>query len=402
MVFVSGTAICVASWCIQQGSEWLLLLSTAPALVGGLLIPVLGALPDALIMVMSKERVEVAVGALAGSTIFTLTLPWAAIVYLGDPTPGKRQGVTTTTDVPVLARIMIGTGVLFMLVQIPAWFFGGRRDAFQRESSFDLIAFILTLLAFFVYIVFQLYDSRISNVREHRQREIKKRSWRRIAMVSGGLIGIHSITREQLGSSLFAMGIRADRKDLLELISLFNSNFGVERNSISGEEFEHLLLEWLDIVSDSQQQEAKGVYFVQVELEDLEDHGPTRPLISHDAVDFNGAEPNPHNASSTLNLTDRYILTRAFVYMVVAALLMAYFSGSLVESVSSVAQAIHISSFYVSFLLIPLVSTLSEVLTGLSFARKQTRDGVSLGYSRFITPHSDLCLASILFTDLLI
>jgi len=77
-----------ASKLIADGSE-MLMLFMSPGLVGGLVLPVLGAVPDGAIVLFSglgpdaQEQLKVGVGALAGSTILLLSIPWAACVWLG-------------------------------------------------------------------------------------------------------------------------------------------------------------------------------------------------------------------------------------------------------------------------------------------------------------------------------
>ena len=54
------------------------------------MLPVLGAIPDGMIVLFSglgpdaAEQLSVGVGALAGSTIMLLTIPWYVIVYIED------------------------------------------------------------------------------------------------------------------------------------------------------------------------------------------------------------------------------------------------------------------------------------------------------------------------------
>ena len=72
---------------ISSGSE-LLLEILDPGLIGGLVLPILGALPDAAIIVISGSKsspqdVSVGVGTLAGSTILLLTIVWGGSTYLG-------------------------------------------------------------------------------------------------------------------------------------------------------------------------------------------------------------------------------------------------------------------------------------------------------------------------------
>merc|ERR1719163_640115 len=78
-----------ASNLISDGSELLLLVPAVAGLVGSVVLPVLGAVPDGMMVLFSglgpdaQEQVAVGVGALAGSTIMLLTLPWFIAVYAG-------------------------------------------------------------------------------------------------------------------------------------------------------------------------------------------------------------------------------------------------------------------------------------------------------------------------------
>lgn len=75
---------------ISDGSE-LLLEILDPGIVGGFLLPLLGAVPDAVMIIMSgafvspeeaKIQLDVGVGTLAGSTVFLLTIPWSCSLFL--------------------------------------------------------------------------------------------------------------------------------------------------------------------------------------------------------------------------------------------------------------------------------------------------------------------------------
>lgn len=69
---------------ISEGSELLLLIPSAAGLVGSVVLPVLGAVPDGCIVLFSglgprsevEEQLKVGVGALAGSTVMLITIPW--------------------------------------------------------------------------------------------------------------------------------------------------------------------------------------------------------------------------------------------------------------------------------------------------------------------------------------
>jgi hypothetical protein len=73
---------------ISDGAEMLLEVSN-PVIVGGLVLPILGALPDAAMILVSglgpdaQQQLSVGVGTLAGSTIMLLTIPWLGGLWIG-------------------------------------------------------------------------------------------------------------------------------------------------------------------------------------------------------------------------------------------------------------------------------------------------------------------------------
>merc|ERR1719183_1376214 len=86
-----GYILFVSANMIGDGAELLLLVPKYKDLVGSVVLPVLGAVPDGMMVLFSgigpvetaQENVAVGVGALAGSTIMLLTLPWVLSCYGG-------------------------------------------------------------------------------------------------------------------------------------------------------------------------------------------------------------------------------------------------------------------------------------------------------------------------------
>lgn len=86
-----GSIVFRASNLIADGSELLLLIPSIAPVVGSVVLPVLGAVPDGMIVLFSgmgpraqvQKQLAVGVGALAGSTIMLLTVPWFLSVYAG-------------------------------------------------------------------------------------------------------------------------------------------------------------------------------------------------------------------------------------------------------------------------------------------------------------------------------
>ena len=99
--------LCYASNLISDGSELLLLVPAYASLVGSVVIPVLGAVPDGCIVLFSglgdnaEEELSVGVGVLAGSTIMLLTMPWFLCIL------GGRVDINTGTGRPNYASKLI-------------------------------------------------------------------------------------------------------------------------------------------------------------------------------------------------------------------------------------------------------------------------------------------------------
>lgn len=161
-----GYVLYLASQMLSEGSELLLLVPSVAGIVGSIVLPILGAVPDGAIMLFSglgadaQEQLQVGVGALAGSTIMLLTLPWGLSIWLGrvaivdgvaqyrtkrglrlpnDVVQAKLDGARTVlhhTGVEPLpairenAGIMAGTGLVYLIIQGPAMKFArdGREE----------------------------------------------------------------------------------------------------------------------------------------------------------------------------------------------------------------------------------------------------------------------------------
>lgn len=92
LMAVYGFVLFHASNMLSNGSELLLLVPSLEGIVGSVVLPILGAVPDGAIMLFSglgdraeaQEQLAVGVGALAGSTIMLLTIPWGVSIIAGE------------------------------------------------------------------------------------------------------------------------------------------------------------------------------------------------------------------------------------------------------------------------------------------------------------------------------
>jgi len=231
---VYGFVLFNASNLISDGSELLLLVPAMAGIVGSVVLPVLGAVPDGAIVLFSgmgpdaQEQMSVGVGALAGSTIMLLTIPWALSVYAGRVnldaqgrgnyvrpkgagqgwsklTPSGNAnlfhtGVVLFDEIPTNAKTMIITSLIYLILQIPAFQYTGtaNRDSqidhgkvAAAQKPFAFVAFLVSMLAFLVYLYWNV--KRSSQVADDTIDEIRVQAIRR------GEISLSGVLAEEVG-----------------------------------------------------------------------------------------------------------------------------------------------------------------------------------------------------------
>eukprot|EP01031_Cornospumella_fuschlensis_P038326 gene38326-46576_t len=159
---IYGYFLMYASNLISDGSELLLLVPSWSGLIGSIVLPVLGAVPDGCIVLFSgmgpnaQEQLNVGVGALAGSTIMLLTVPWFLSIIGGrvniDPktnlanykapklSPPNRMhltgtGVSVSPAVNKGAYIVLLTAVSYFLLQVPGLIYLNNTPQEQAEGE---------------------------------------------------------------------------------------------------------------------------------------------------------------------------------------------------------------------------------------------------------------------------
>lgn len=205
-LFVSyGYVLYYASNMIGEGSELLLLVPSMAGLVGGVVLPVLGAVPDGAIILFSglgsieeaQETLSVGVGALAGSTIMLLTIPYALSVFAGrvDIVDGNTNykgkpkvkpkatlgddlthtGITINEAVRHGGAIMAVTTIPYFLIQVPALFLHGPSEVVaEGEHWWALAGMVVCLIGLCAYMWLQLKISKEGQDKGKRVAVMKK------------------------------------------------------------------------------------------------------------------------------------------------------------------------------------------------------------------------------------
>ena len=213
-----------ASNMLSEGSELLLLVPSLAGMVGSVVLPILGAVPDGAIMLFSglgppeqaQQQLTVGVGALAGSTIMLLTIPWGAAIFAGRVAVGadgkakykvaaKRAvtakdavaaklgsthgaglgaalcntGVTPSSTIRTNAFLMLATSLVYLVIQGPALQYAEDnpsseagmwaldQEVHKKEQWWALVGLLLAMGAFGAYLYIMVQQAAHHEVKQH-------------------------------------------------------------------------------------------------------------------------------------------------------------------------------------------------------------------------------------------
>ncbi len=209
LILIYGAILGIAAKMISDGAEMLLDLNLPPAIVGGVVLPVMGAVPDSVMILFSgigdpkeaQQQISVGMGTLAGSTILLLTIAWGVSLIVGrtdivrDRYTGRtmcsdvcspgfdplKQGVQVSRQVMFVAIGMIISVVPLVIVQASDWYFGPtlvkvRQPTYVRKAA--LATMIIALVGFVAYLAYQVYesmnddDAKVNVLKRHRRQKM--------------------------------------------------------------------------------------------------------------------------------------------------------------------------------------------------------------------------------------
>jgi Ca2+/Na+ antiporter len=295
MMIVYGYILMKGSQLIGDGSEMLLLMY-GPGIIGGLLIPILGAIPDCAVILVSglgsgkKEEIQqelsVGVGTLVGSTVMLLTLPWAIGIFLGrrdiDPKTGsvvltqpkkpkvthfslRTNGVTVLDEISGTAKVMMIASLTYLIIQIPAFFYKSNPDAGAKaEAPFALIGLIVAFVVFALYCFFQYSSAQQGELTRLQQESLRKEQWKKSldSRLSKSeyqelIFRKHDkdnsgfIEAVELKSALAELGLNLNRTSIQEILDQIDvghkddGDEGKKDGKISLNEFKHAINTWV-------------------------------------------------------------------------------------------------------------------------------------------------------------
>uniref|UniRef100_A0A453R5Q6 Sodium/calcium exchanger membrane region domain-containing protein n=1 Tax=Aegilops tauschii subsp. strangulata TaxID=200361 RepID=A0A453R5Q6_AEGTS len=378
---------------LSAGSE-LLLEILGPGIVGGLFLPILGALPDALLILVSglsgtkevaQSQVLIGMGLLAGSTIMLLTILWGSCVIVGkcdlsensttiDSQDTKAfslfgSGVSTDLQTSYAARIMAISILPFIVVQIPQIL--KLQSGHRLTLLLGLIVAVLLLLTYCLYQIFQPWIQR------------RKLEYSRLKHVMSGLLK---------HAQMHTFGHLID-DDGTPNVSVIENNLATDQvmadfdrsrnSSIEKGEFVDGVLRWLEeakrVVAGS------GAYSKKF-MEDF--HITTGE--EHNAL----LDKHEDDGESIENPT--WTCFKAISLLLLGTAMAAAFADPLVDAVHNFSSATSIPSFFISFIAMPLATNSSEAVSAIIFASRKKQRTLSLTFSEVyggVTMNNTLCLA---------
>lgn len=208
---------------ISDGSELLLLVPSVAGLVGSVVLPVLGAVPDGMMVFFSgmgpdaQEQLSVGVGALAGSTVMLLTIPWVLAIIGGrvnfkngkpyykdkskplpvltDMSTWGNVGVLLRPEIHRGSHVMMLTSLSYLLLQVPGLFYRNQsvRAQAMGEHNWALIGFFLCMVFFFGY----LYKSYAQSINKTDNKQMMKREEVMKAAIDNGTLSILGLLKAE-------------------------------------------------------------------------------------------------------------------------------------------------------------------------------------------------------------
>jgi Ca2+/Na+ antiporter len=399
----------------------------------------LGSLDEA------QETLSIGVGALAGSTIMLLTVPWGLSVFAGraDLVNGKpsytkkpkltpkesikeelsETGVAISDEVKQAGVVMAFTTLPYFLIQIPALFLHGpTEEVAEGEHWWSLGAFLVCLAGLFYYMRLQLQFSAQGQDKDKRIAITKKILMEGKLSLAGALQGTfepaeiygtgnsageyQSIMDSDESLPLPPPEVADYLKEiLLDAFKAYDKDqsgrlekgelrlFFKDFHENIGEKDIDSLLQKADNDGDGtiSFDEFIGLAYNLIACHgELEKSKETQRVSEArmELVEGIWNEDNEEEEEIPEDFTDlspadqqRAIKWRAFRMLLLGTVVVVYFSDPMVDVMQEIAIRANLSPFYVSFVLAPLASNASEVIASMYYASKKTRKTMSVSLS---------------------
>jgi len=386
----------------------------------------------------AQETLSVGVGALAGSTIMLLTVPYGISVlagrvdigpdgntnYRGKPKVSPKGSILeelNTTGVAVTYAIKHGgiimaiTTIPYFLIQIPAMFMHGPSEEVARgEKWWAFSGMVACLVGLFAYMRLQLKISKEGEDKTKRIAIMKKNLQQGKLSLSGALKAeIENMSGQKEGGSSEYQAVQEFDKNefypppkvaayLKEVLEDAFMSYDENRNGLlDPSEVRMFFRDFHENISEEQTDnlfkkfdtDGDGTIsfdeFIGMAFVLITEKGDGRTatsevaaIIREDAAEGEEEEEMPEDI---VNLPPEEqqsaIKKRAFIMLAIGTTLVILFSDPMVDVMQEIAVRSGVSPFYVSFILAPLASNASEVIASQYYAAKKTSKTMTVSLS---------------------
>ncbi|KAH7860746.1 hypothetical protein Vadar_017591 [Vaccinium darrowii] len=429
LILVYGYLMFLAATYLSHGSE-LLLEILGPGIIGGLFLPILGALPDAMLILVSglsgttataQSQVSVGMGLLAGSTVMLLTIIWGTCVIVGKcdiqdsiavdgkDTKGLNltgSGVSIDIWTCYAARIMAVSVIPFIAVQVPQVM-----SSTSGRHLTVLIGLIFSFAMLVSYCVYQIFQPWIQTRRLAfvKHKHVMSGVLKHLKMRGlGRLLKDDGTPNEEVIEKLFH-SIDADGDQHISSAELKALIIGIRFDEINLDQAEatEKLMKDFDTSLDSKIQLSEfidGVSRWIGEAKRSEDSsnnaGPTTVKYLdnfHQQTKREHDQLGDQSDEVVEGVQDRKKTTiKAVLLLLLGTLIAAAFADPLVDAVDDFSDATGIPTFFISFIGLPLATNSSEAVSAVIFASRKKRRSASLTFSEIygaVTMNNVLCLS---------
>ncbi|KAI3525210.1 hypothetical protein L1887_03885 [Cichorium endivia] len=426
LILVYSYLMFLAATYLSAGSE-LMLEILGPGIVGGLFLPILGALPDAMLILVSglsgspetaQDQVSVGMGLLAGSTVMLLTVIWGTCIIVGkcdlqnsiaidnQDTKGFNligSGVSTDIWTSYSAMIMAVSLLPFIVVQFPQILHSnsGRHVAV-------LIGLVVSISLLIAYCIYQVYQPNLQKRRlafaKHKHVRSRILKYLRTNAYQGFLDNQGQPNREVLFKLFNSVDVNGDKH--LSQAELRALVVGMQLNDINLNEDDAVLKVMKDF-DTSGNDEIDFEEFVTGIGKWLEEAKST--ILDSDTTDYFhdyyeetkrehyllGDEGGDHEEENGVS-DSKGTTIKALLFLLLGTIVAALFADPLVDAVGGFSSATSIPSFFISFIVLPLATNSSESVSAIIFASRKKQRSASLTFSELYgaaTMNNLLCLS---------
>ncbi|KAL1562650.1 sodium/calcium exchanger NCL2-like [Salvia divinorum] len=386
MIVVYNILLSFGGKYVAAGSDqWLQIIG--PGVVGGSVFQFLGTIPQLVMMLLpllmgsaeeAQARVTSGMGMVLGGVAILLTLIWGLTIVMGSSDPSEEQetaqGSSVVTDVETswTARLVLVASLPYLILELQNVF-----TSSSGKKFIILIALIVTLALLFAYILFQSFQPWIQNrcfefmVEKHAKDKLLK------LLTTNGRPNVRKIQK------LFNKIDKDDTSSVTPAeIRVLVLGVKMDDDDISTNRVLDEITTYFDTSGDGGISRDEFVLGMTNLALTLLDQTPTQ--ITTPGNNISQVNPDQEALLSRITSTSQAATTSWLIYLRASLSLALGFgialslSQPLMTSIMAFAKVANVSSFWVSYVVLPLALHYNTILQTIKLASQKSEKTNSL------------------------